>query len=431
MATMKCTAAGDSMVFRRFPGEYEGFPELKDFIMRGDFRFFNLETTVHDFEVPGAALSGGSWFCAEPAVLHDMHNYGFNVTTAANNHSLDYGPDGLKKTIEYMKKEDFVFAGTGLTMGQAAAPAYLDTLQGRYAFIACTTSFTNDCMAGEQTRLAPGRPGVNGVRHDQVLRVSPEEIEVIRNIAAKTGANAAADISRREGYRAPVPEGKAELSGLLFEASDTPATVTKVNKKDLARLVTAIEEARFFADYVVISVHSHQIGGMTKEEPAQFYEELCHACIDAGADAIIGTGPHLLRPIEIYKGKPIFYCLGDFILENETMKTVPAGMFEKQGMTGNEKMADMYEKRSDHGKKGLYYSKVMFEAVVPYWEVTDGKLTKIELMPVELGYGSPRSTGGLPRPCYDKGIMERLVEMSKAYGTEIEINDQGIGVVKL
>ena len=431
MATLKCTAAGDAMVFRRFPGEYAGFPELRDFIMRGDFRFFNLETTVHDFETPGAALSGGSWFCAEPEVLHDMHRFGFNVLGTANNHSLDYGPDGLKKTLEYVKKEGFAAAGTGLTMAQATAPCYLDTVEGRYAMIACTTSFTNDCIAGEQTRLAPGRPGVNAIRNQAIYQVSPSDIETIRNIAKKTAINGAADISRSEGYRPAIPEGKAELGGLLFEASDTPGTVTTVNKKDLERMKNAIRDAKFFSDYVVISVHSHQIRGFSKEDPAQFCEELCRACIDAGADAVIGTGPHLLRPIEIYKGKPIFYSLGDFILENETMKAVPAGMFEKQGMTGNETMAEMYESRSHGGQRGLYYTKVMFEAVVPYWEVTDGKLTKIELMPVELGYGTHRSTGGLPRPCYDKGILERLQKMSKAYGTEIEIGENGIGTVKL
>lgn len=55
MAYMTCTAAGDAMVFRRLPGAYPGFEALRKFISRGDFRFFNLETTVHNFESYGAA----------------------------------------------------------------------------------------------------------------------------------------------------------------------------------------------------------------------------------------------------------------------------------------------------------------------------------------------------------------------------------------
>jgi poly-gamma-glutamate synthesis protein (capsule biosynthesis protein) len=38
-----------------------------------------------------------------------------------------------------------------------------------------------------------------------------------------------------------------------------------------------------------------------------YVEEFAHRCIDAGADAVFGTGNHLLKGIEIYKGKPIFY----------------------------------------------------------------------------------------------------------------------------
>ena len=76
MSVMKCTAAGDSMVLRRLPGEYPGFKELKEFIGQGDFRFFNLETTIHNHETYGAAISGGTWFCSPPGVLEDAKTFG-------------------------------------------------------------------------------------------------------------------------------------------------------------------------------------------------------------------------------------------------------------------------------------------------------------------------------------------------------------------
>ena len=60
--TFRCSATGDSMITRRLPleGEYDGFREVRDFIMQADFRFGNLETTVHNFESCGGAQSGGS-----------------------------------------------------------------------------------------------------------------------------------------------------------------------------------------------------------------------------------------------------------------------------------------------------------------------------------------------------------------------------------
>ena len=430
MAKVKCTAAGDAMVFRRLPGAYEGFEELQAFIGQGDFRFVNLETTVHRFETCGAALSGGSWFCAEPEVLDDLRTFGFNILSTANNHALDYGIAGLEKTLDYIRAAGFPSAGTGRNLAEAGGPVYLDTLAGRFALIAGCSSLTEDCMAGEQSRTMPGRPGLNGIRCTTTYQLPKEQMEQLKAIADSIYINASGDLSREQGYAPAIPEGKAVFGSLQFEEAEQAGVVTHVKKSDMTRTLNAIREAKFFADYVVVAMHSHQMRGRDKEMPAQFFEEFAHACIDAGANAIVGSGCHQLRPIEIYKDCPIFYSLADFILENETMKLVPPGMFEKQGLTGNECMADMYEDRSGGGKHGLYYQQEMFEAVVPYWEAEDGKLTCLKLLPVELHYGEHRAHGGLPSPNRDKGILERLAKMSKRYGTEIEIRD-GYGIVKL
>ena len=71
---VKFTAAGDAMVLRRLPGNYPGFQELQSFINRGDFRFLNMETTIHNHETYGSAISGGTWFCSPPEVLEDTNN---------------------------------------------------------------------------------------------------------------------------------------------------------------------------------------------------------------------------------------------------------------------------------------------------------------------------------------------------------------------
>jgi poly-gamma-glutamate synthesis protein (capsule biosynthesis protein) len=97
-------------------------------------------------------------------------------------------------------------------------------------------------------------------------------------------------------------DGIYELGSLRIERGDHFERVLTANPTDLARAEKAIYEASLQADYVMISIHSHEISGTTKEEPAQFLEEFCRFCIDKGANAVIGHGPHLLRPIEIYKG---------------------------------------------------------------------------------------------------------------------------------
>ena len=427
---VKFTAAGDAMVLRRLPGNYPGFQELQSFINQGDFRFVNMETTIHNHETYGSALSGGTWFCSPPEVLEDAKTFGFNVLTTCNNHAMDYSHIGLEKTLDYVKKAGFPNAGVGRTLADAAAPVYIDTLEGRIALIGACSSFHPDAMAGEQTRTMIGRPGLNGIRAITTYQLPQEQLDQLKQIAKDIGINGARDITRKEGYLPPLPEDKAEFGELVFEAGDKPGKKTRVNPVDMERVEKSIKEALYFADYVIVSIHSHQLKGTDKTEPDYFYEEFAHRCIDAGAHAIVGHGPHLLRPIEIYKGCPIFYSLGDFIIQLENIRKAPADMYEKQKLDGNARMDELFDKRNAHGTRGLCYEKVMFEAVVPYWEAEDGKLTKLILMPVELNFDKSRSMGGWPRPKYDDGIIERLAKMSERYGTKIDIVD-GLGVVQL
>ena len=430
MSVIKCTAAGDAMVLRRLPGEYPGFNELKAFIEQGDFRFVNMETTIHNHETYGAAVSGGTWFCSPPGVLEDAKTFGFNILTTCNNHAMDYSHIGLEKTMDYVQKAGFQNPGVGRTLADAAAPVYMDTMAGRIAVIAACSSFHEDAIAGEQTRTMIGRPGINAIRYNVTYQLPKEQMEQLKEIAKAIKINGTREITRKEGYLPPLPEGKAEFGELMFEEADKPGRMTRVNPVDMARMEKAIKEAKYFADYVIISMHAHELKGTDKTEPAYFYEEFAHKCIDAGANAIVGTGPHLLRPIEIYKGCPIFYCLGDFIIQLENIRKAPADMYEKQKLDGNEGMDVLFDTRNAGGTKGLCYEKVMFEAVVPYWEAEDGKVTKIVLMPIELNFDKSRSMGGWPRPKYDDGILERLAKMSEAYGTKIEI-ENGLGIVKL
>ena len=311
----KCTATGDSMISRRLPaeGEYAGFSEVRDFIMQGDFRYGNLETTVHNFECYGGANSGGSWLCSPPGVIDDLRKFGMNVLCTANNHVLDYGHGGLVRTIEYLEEKEMAFAGTGRNLSDASRPVYIDTVSGRYALIACTMTFNPEGMAGEQTASLPGRPGVNGIRVTKKYRVPKEELAHLKRIADSLSLNASNAIIRAEGYLPQLKEGEQPFAQMMFEAADKAEVVSIINDTDMKRITDAIAEARFMADYVVIAMHNHQIDGTIKESVDKVSTEFSYKCIDAGADAIIGTGPHLLRPVEIYKGKPIFYCLGDFI----------------------------------------------------------------------------------------------------------------------
>ena len=340
---------------------------------------------------------------------------------------MDYAYDGLTKTLDHVTASGLVHAGVGRNLDQAAAPAYLDAVGGRVALIAMTTScnmhFDDICIAGQQSRRVPGRPGVNQMRHKDTVIVTAEQMKVIKQIAEQTHINASEDIGRKEGYRDPLPEDTCPFTRYVsFRTGDTPRYEAVCHPKDLARLEKAIFEAKLQADYIIFSIHSHQVRGTAKEQPSEYLQECARFAIDHSADAVVGHGPHLLRPLEIYKGKPIFYSLGDFILNNENIPYSPEDYYTEKNMTSDDTMHEMFCKRSAGFTRGLQTDRRMFESVIPRWEVdADGKITKLELLAIELGFGLPRSRNGMPAPAKDSAILHRYAQMSAPYGTKMEI----------
>ena len=123
------------------------------------------------------------------------------------------------------------------------------------------------------------------------------------------------------GYNRPIPDGMLYFDGLHFVLDTENTMHTSPDPRDMARICGAVQEARRQADDVLISVHSHEFAGTNPAEPAEFLRQFAHDCIDAGADAILGHGPHELRGIEIYKEKPIFYSLGNYWFNSRTLDT--------------------------------------------------------------------------------------------------------------
>lgn len=427
-------AAGDAVIQRLIPTDFIGAEAIRNYVHKADARFFNLETVLHRGGPWGNQFNGGSFHRSDPKVLDILKDLGFNMTSFANNHTFDYGYGGVEATLNALDESGLVHTGVGRNLDEAAAPVYLETREGRVALIAMTASYSNEAaMAGKQSRRVVGRPGVNALRHDEWVEVPASHFDVLKDIADNSGVNAAAAISRAEGYL-PTQEKQEVTFGvqkLKFVPGEKLRYRTKCNREDLTRLEQAIYQAKSQADYVLLSIHSHQVGGTEKECVPAFLEEAAHRAIDLGVDAVLGHGPHLLRPLEIYNGKPIFYSLGDFFLHNESFDYHAEDFYTKHGLTSDDPLCEVYRKRSRNYTCGLLTDRRMLEAVIPYFVMEDGKLTHLELLPIELGFDQPRYRTGDPRVSTEHGIIERYAKMSEAYGTKITINADGIGIVQL
>jgi poly-gamma-glutamate capsule biosynthesis protein CapA/YwtB (metallophosphatase superfamily) len=427
---MTFSATGDSFITRRLPPNNASYEEVKNIIKKAEARFTNLEVTVHNYEGFPSALSGGTWAIAAPEVLNDIKDYGFNLITWANNHTLDYTYGGLEATERYLNQFGFVHAGVGKNLASAGAPRYLDCPSGRVALIAATSSFHEYWAAGEQRSDIIGRPGVNPLRFSTTYKVTSEEYNHLKRIAEAIEINAYDNLIRKEGFLPELDENVFMFGKYTFVKSDHNGVITEPVEKDMQRIINSISQARRRADYVIVSIHSHQIKGESKAQPADFLVTAARKCIDAGANAFIGHGPHILRGIEIYKGCPIFYSLGNFIFQSETVSSLPADFYEKYGLGHYDNVVDALDKRSGNGTKGLAKDPNAWKSVIPIWTMEDGDLREIELYPIELGYGLPGYRSGWPVLSKDDSILENLNELCKPFNVDIKIKDN-IGLIKL
>lgn len=424
-------ATGDLFLTRRLPkGGYEGFSELRDVIMQHDVRFNNLEMTFHDKEGYPAAQSGGTWAMMESKALDDVLEFGFNLFTTANNHTGDYGEGGILATIKHLKERDMVFSGSGRNLAEASKPCYLEIKNNRVALISVSSTFSEASRAGGQSIEMAGRPGLSPLRYTKKFHVDPEHFGMVKKIVEVSGVNWNIERAVKAGYWKPLPEGLLpfDLEG-YFVLDETNWIETVPHQGDMNRIISEIKEAKNQADVVLVSFHHHEYADNDTAIPAMFLETFARTCIDEGADAVIGHGPHELQGIELYKDGVIFYSVGNFLFEAENVSLQPYDAYENRGMPLDTKVGAYMDNRSRNGTIGYGVDKNIWRAVMAGWTMEDGKLSQIRLYPIELGMELKRSQKGVPRLA-GEDILEYLQTLCDRYNTKIRI-ENGIGYIDI
>lgn len=429
------TATGDALISQKLSVFTEpAFLEMVDVIKSADVRFTNLEMLLHKFEGYPAAQSGGTWVCADPSMLDELVWTGFNLFSWANNHTLDWGEGGLFATLDTLDQAGVVHAGVGMNLAEARRPAYLDLDQGRVALISMCSTFAEFNRAGDSRPDVVGRPGLNPLRFETSVHVDADTMKQLAQISEQFGLDAGEQLKTKLGFIKPQPEGTLNFGNLKFKQSDKRGVETVAHAGDALGNLRSIADARRQADWVVVSIHSHEILGGDLEVPAEFIPAFARQCIDAGADMVVGHGPHILQGMELYKGRPIFYSLGNFVFQNETIRHQPADFYERMGLGPEATPADVFDARNDKGARGFPAEPAYWESVIPHVTFDDGNVTELRLYPIDLGHGQPRSMRGRPLMAdatLGQKIIERMDRMSAPYGTRVSWDKAGYGVVRL
>ena len=422
--TFTMALTGDSIISRRLSVYQEPeFLEMIELIRSADAAFTNLETLFHDYEAYPMHQSGGTYMRAEPALAKELVWAGFDMVARANNPSADYGVLGMHLTTKHLEEAGLVHAGVGNSLAEAREAKFLETAQARLALISCASTFPDHGRAGKSRGDIPARPGLNPLRYKRTYVVTEEQFKTLRQLRDDLGPQPQEEMEEKD---------RLQFLRSSFEKGEKTDVRTEVNKEDLEEMAAVVRNASRLADLTVVSVHGHE-RAKSRYVPAGFLIEFARAMIDTGADVYVGHGSHVLWGIEIYKGKPIFYGLGNFIFQNETLLRLPEENYERYNLGPEKHVADFNDARYDFDKRGFPAQAEYWESViaVPRWN--GKKLVGIKLYPIILGHGKSRQDRGRPLlagPEMGAKIIEKLRRLSEPYGTTIEFQD-GIGVVKI
>ena len=337
-------------------------------LIKGDVKFTNFEATIAE---KGESAHSGGPFLAPPEALDALMTFGFNLLSLSNNHAFDFKLTGLQNTLREVSRRNIAYAGTGQNVDQAVAPGYLHTSKGLVALVALASG-----MIEPEGRATADRPGVDELR----IQMGDQQNEAM-----------------------------AELP---------PRIENEPNQEDAQRILKSIRNARQHADLVIVYQHNHVFSNrpfltMFEEElperlaPNDWMKRWTHQEVDAGADIIVMHGAPLLHGLEIYRGKPIFYDLGNFIFN------VPPALT-------------------------MIEEPITWESVVAYVQFQGRDLQAITLQPIfmnNVGEGMPDphdrytnnqflDTRGLPAPATGQkasDILHRMADLSRPFGTEIEL----------
>ena len=420
-------ATGDSLIFQRISVFKEPrFLNVRELIHGADVAFNNLETIIPAGKgYPRYKRDPTAWMTSPPYVLEELLWMGFDIFSLANNHSMDYSAGALIETKRRFDEVSIPNAGTGCNLAEARAPAYLNTEKGRVALIAVNTGDT-DGLAGYAQETVQGRPGLNPLRYDTTYILPETEFQQLAEMAEKLGL--------------PGPkDGSLNFLESRFKLGDEADIVTEPYGPDVEGNLNSVKESRRNADYVLVSVHNHiklrpgeQYFDDTIEHLAGFVETFSRAAVDAGADAVLGHGHHCLNGIEVHRGKPIFYGLGNFVTQSYAANPKPYDWYEARGLH-----TERFPDESDvlhpdlGGEAEKRKTRRQTTSVVARIEFSGGEPARLFLHPIEMSRDQVQ--GGRPLMADDDSaaeILERLSRLSAEYGTEIKV-DGKTGVVTL
>lgn len=417
------TAVGDLIISRplsQYGAREPGFKSVLEILGQGDALYGNMETSILDLRYfKGYPYSyAGDWtLSALPSVARDLKKMGFDFVSRANNHAEDWGIEGMRETSRWLDDAGIVWAGVGEDRGLARAPAFYESAKGRIAIVSFASTYLPTAAALPSEGAAPGRPGVSALAVTQYIDLPSAAMKALADISCRIYAQ----------HCGTTPTA-LPMFNQNFRLSRSFRYTFEMDREDTAEIYKNIREGKQNADFLVATIHSHDCS-LDCDDPhkpqlaAAYLRTLAHGAIDSGADEFITTGIHNLGPIEIYRDRPIFYGISNFFwsdiqlplshdLYQQNRSVIDDAYLHPERITSWDLSAPLNE-------QGGFAEPFIFQTVVAQTTWEQGRLAKIKLYAIDLGYGKKLSESGIPQLA-DAGqaqvIFKRIADATAQYG---------------
>lgn len=328
---------------------------------KGNLTFGQLESVLSE---RGETLPHARFTCSGPiTVAPALKECGFDVISFGTNHALDWGTTAFCDTLDHLKNAGLAYIGAGRNLAEAREPAIL-TCNG------VTVAYVGYCSILPQGYWADERRG---------------------------GCNPA--------------RGLTVYEQIEHDQPGTPARIhTFPLQEDFERMKEDIARAKEMADIVVASFH----WGIHFKPAviAQYQRIYAHAAIDAGADVIFGHHAHILKPIEVYKGKAIFYSLSNFAMEEIPMYKRDIAAYGMNPMDGKG-FKEMQAISSEWTEVIRSFPPDSYKSMIAKCYVTDKKITAVSYLPLTIPLDSSPILLKHSDPEFSEVVqyMEKITEM--------------------
>ena len=411
-------SVGDLMLARPVTQSADpAFQKVLELLRSGDVAIGNQEGVAFDLSTLKSGNHGQGGLLYSPDMAKDYKAMGVNIVSVANNHSTDFGDEGLLDSLHLLDEAGVAHAGAGRTLAEARAAGFYDTPKGRVGLVSSASTFKIFAGALDGNGMMQGAAGINALHTRTIHLVMAEQFEQVRTLATELASP----------LKPPPSPGarQIEFDDQIYRLADKTGLHYEMDLYDHAGMLKAVRDAKAQSDLVVFHIHAHESPtGVDDDtpEPPDFLITLFHELVDAGADVIMGGGPHSLRGIEIYKGKPVLYGLAMFYFKPQLMGT-PENMGRKYPDAG-------YPPEPDPRPSNPV---AWYDSVMVITDFDGARVKQVRVYPIDLANKDTPASRGLPHLATGdraRQILARLQGDSVQFGTRIAIEGD-MGVIRL